>query len=91
MSFTLEQHKAVWLDDLSPEPSNPFTVNICRVDQYDNRDFLSYIENYEGDDRVYDSYDSEVFFYTYDQQDYDDLFDPNSGHDFYLLRDEEIN
>jgi hypothetical protein len=65
---------------------SPFIANICRLDDPWNREF------YEGlminpNEGMFDSYDSEIFFYTHTQEEFDNLFKEDSGEEFRLIMD----
>jgi len=86
MELTLTQNQAVWVD-LPQLRTKPFTVNICRLDLDNNREIMDYLERPENE-KLLEGYDNEVFYYTNDEADYLSLFDPEAGHDFYLLPEE---
>ncbi len=73
--------QAVWCDERLAGRS--FSVDIARLDKPEVREYYDSLTQEERDEL-----DDEIFFFVYDDSEWDYLYDANAGNDFYLLKDE---
>lgn len=79
--YRLTEVHAYWKDADKKDQFLP--VQICRLDDPWNREFYDSLM-LNPDPNMFDAYDSEIFYYTATQGEFDELFDPNNPEDFYI-------
>lgn len=73
--------RAVWCDDDMPDKS--FNVEIARLDKPEVRAYWDSLSEQEQEIA-----DDVIFYFVYEESEWDDLYDPNNGGDFYLLKED---
>lgn len=79
--YLTDTFRAVWCDEKLAGRS--FNVDIARLDIPEVREYYDSLSKEEQD-----ALDDDIFFFVYDESEWESLYDPNGGNDFYLLKDE---
>jgi hypothetical protein len=80
----IEWHTARWSDESYPD--KPFGVEICRLDKPEANEKFEALTELEKE-----QFDDSVFFYVNTVEEFENLYDPDNGLDFYLIKKSEVN